>query len=284
MRDKHVDERIQQALELGASYTKSEKEDMWTQIESKLNHTDRQIDKQELEKKKLMTNTQPSIQTTKANNKHRKSKVMIKRITIAATITLGLLVAGAFTETGQAMIQEVKKKWFPVQKEVTQTMEGMTEKVNVKKQEVPARNGESKQIASYVIYINDEHFKLVRRQNESRIIPNNPLPPDYPEISMTIRQDPEVPPDQLAQMIYKELQGKYKIVTPPERVTTPLAGWKIYGKSGNKWNDSVATVYVTSNQLDGSFIFWQNLFLEAQEGWGLRMEEMMKEFYIEVSN
>lgn len=282
MRNKYIDERIRQSLELKTSYTNSEKEDLWARIETKLTHPDIKTKAYESEKVELVANSQSSSTSSKAGRSSRKRQVWMKRIAIAATITLGLALAVVFSKTGQAMIQEVKK-WLPLQKEVNQSLEGMTEQQNVKKQEVPGSIGDEKQVASYVIYIDEERYKLIRDQHESRIIPKTPLPARYPEVSMTIHQDLAISPEKMAHMIYKDLTDQYETVKPPEKVTEPLAGWKISARTGVKWDSPVITVYVTSNKINGSFIFRQTYFLEASEGHGARMFQMLKEFHIEVS-
>lgn len=247
MSDKHFDKLIHQSLSHKNSYSDAEKDQLWNSIQLRLH--------------------EPS-QTHMRSSSSKKNKQRIALL--VASLTAILIALGSFTETGHAIMNQIQK-WFPSEKKVTQTLEGMEEK------KVLQREEGSK--SEYVLYVDPEYYQIIHGETEDIIQPKEPLPKEYPEVSMTITQQKDQSPEEVVKAISSKLKTKYQ-VRSAEPVTEPVEGWRIYASAGQKWNSPVVQVYITTNGQKGSFIITQKYFLEASEGHGARFYHMLKEFHV----
>lgn len=247
MDTRDMDKRIKQALDEGTVVRPEDREEVWNSIEK------------ELFKDKKRGDTIPM----------RKRGGLIK---LAASVAaVAVIVIGLNTQPGLALVNRIREMFEP-EKNITQDIEGSKEEQNVQLNE--GANAE------YVIYVDQERYKMVKDADADRIVPNPPLPERYPEVSMEIRQVADKDPEGLVREMESLLKEKYDDVTAPQPVEDPVKGWTVRGLGGRSWDSPVERVYVISNGKEGSFVITQRYFLEAAEGHGARFYHMLKEFYI----
>ncbi|MFJ7972643.1 hypothetical protein [Psychrobacillus sp. NPDC096389] len=246
-----------------------------------MDHMDKRI------KKEILKHTEDSIDQLKDDiwgqldqelfqEKSRREKKMKKKskvipIIIAAAAGVVILFSTQ-TDTGMAFIKQIKDMFVP-EKEIIQSIEGTEEPADVVLQE-----GKD---AEYVIYIDEERYKLIEEENADIITTKEPLEERYPEVSMRIEQFKDLALEEIVAMKEAELTSEYSKVTPTESVTDPVEGYKLHAiDDGTKWDSPVTNVYVIDNKNGGSFVITEKYFLEAAEGHGARFYAMLKEFKI----
>lgn len=208
-------------------------------------------------------------------------------------ITTGLAAAFAAVAVYLSMpagtvFMEDLQNWFAPEKKVEVNIEGEKEQTQqiLHKGGNPSGStepdsGETKPESSrYVIYYDQERYKLVQQEGKDVITTKEPLPDRYPEVSFTIEQDPDTKPADLIADLEKEIKGKYAKTDAVEQVTQPVAGYRLHALNGQEWDSEVTTVYVVDNGKQGSFVLTMKYFLEAAEGHGARFEQMLKEFKV----
>ena len=212
---------------------------------------------------------QELFQSKSRRDKKVKKKSKVIPIVIAAAAGVMILFSTQ-TESGSAFIKQIKDIFVP-EKEIIQSIEGSEEETDVNLQE--GKDSE------YIIYIDEERYKLVKGEESDVITTKEPLEERYPEVSMEIKQYKDVSPDTMISTLKTELASEYTKVMA-ESVTEPLDGFKLHGISGSEWNSPVTNVYVVDNLNGGSFVITEKYFLEAAEGHGARFYAMLQEFEI----
>ena len=167
-------------------------------------------------------------------------------------------------------MKEIKDMFLP-EKEVIQSIEGEDEE-----SEVQLTKGKD---SEYVIYVDETRYKLTRGEESDIITPVYPVPENYPEVTMEIRQVPDAKPEELVVTFGAELKKDFPELRDAV-VTEPVKGYELHGSAGNEANSKIVHAYVISNGKEGSFIITQYYFLEAAEGHGARFHHMLKTFEI----
>jgi hypothetical protein len=237
-------------------------------------------------KKEILEHTKASSDKLKENiwihldqelfqEKSRKEKKMKKKSKIIPIIIVAaaaiMLLFSTQTDTGTAFIKQVKDMFVP-EKEIIQSIEGTEEETEVVLQE-----GKD---AEYVIYMDEERYKLVKGDSSDVITTKEPLEDRYPEVSMEIEQFKDVAPEDMVATLETEIASTYTKVKETENVMEPVEGYKIHGISGSEWDSPVTNVYVIDNRHGGSFVITEKYFLEAAEGHGARFYAILQEFEI----
>jgi hypothetical protein len=260
MDDKKLDKEIRDGLLENTKHIEKNKEEIWKNIEARLQHQESENKGENIMKLEKRTSLK------KENSLSRKRGWITG--SVAAALLIGVLTTT--TDTGQAFIDNVKE-YFAPQKQVVEEIEGMPEENEVNLQESKA---------GYIIYINEDMYKMVQGNESDRIIPKEPLGDRYPEVSMEISQVIDKAPEVLVKEIQEELSSTFTTVKEVTSVEEPVKGILVSAIDGNEWDSKVSNVYILSNEKDGSFIIRQNYFLEAAEGHGARFYHMLKEFKI----
>lgn len=164
------------------------------------------------------------------------------------------------------------KDLFAPEKEIIQSIEGQDEETNVHLNE-----GTN---ADYVIYLDETRYKMMNSEDSDIITTIEPLPAQYPEVTMEIKQVADETPEDLVSKIETELKKDFPGLRAVETVTEPVEGFWLHGVAGNDSKSKVVTAYVISNGKQGSFVITENYFLEAAEGHGARFHHMLKSFEI----
>lgn len=183
---------------------------------------------------------------------------------VAATVFLSL-------PAGTAMMNSVKN-WFEPEKKIQVEIEGQKEDTN--------GQVHVDKTSDYAIYYDKDRYKLEEGEKKDVITTIEPLPAEYPEVSLTIEQREDAQPEQLAKELAERLQGDYARVDAVERVTAPVDGYLVHAIDGNDRLSKVANVYVVDNGKGGSFILTSAYFLEAAEGHGARFTRTLEQFEV----
>jgi len=264
-----MERKLKDRLQEESRYPDAMKDELWSRIEANLDQ---------------------EAAAPRSARQHNKSRgITMKRIRITTGVAAAAVAVAVFLSmpTGTALMKDIKT-WFAPEKKVEISIEGQTEETNQKlhqggqAQENPnGGSGEAKKEASeYVIYYDQERYKLVEGQNKDIITTKEPLPDRYPDVSLTIAQYPEASPADMFAELEQQVQNNYADVKPAEQVAAPVSGYRIHALNGQEWNSEVTTVYVVSNGKQGSFVLTEKYFLEAAEGHGARFEQMLKEFRV----
>ncbi len=241
-------------------YAEETKEEMWGRIEAMLDS-----------EPAAPTRTGTRARTTRKQTK--RSDRTMRKLKITMGVAVAVMAFGVFLAmpAGTAFMNEVKE-WFAPEKKVEVEVEGQKEETDQKLHQ----NEESK----YVIYYDQERYKLVQEEGKDVITTKEPLPEQYPEVSMTIEQYKNEKPEELIERLSGGLSGKYGDVREVERVTEPVQGYMVRALAGKEWNSEVVVIYVVDNRKQGSFAITEKYFLEAAEGHGARFHQMLKEFKV----
>ncbi|GAA0721629.1 hypothetical protein GCM10008905_12240 [Clostridium malenominatum] len=199
-------------------------------------------------------------------NKKKKVSSLGKYGGIAAAIAV---VIGLNTGYGQAAVDKIKELFAP-NKVINQQMEGMNEKSNVSLKE-----GSMK----YIIYIDEERYTMEKLEGKDKITAKA-KGDNIPEVFMEIEQVKGKKPETIASELENQLKVNYEKVENRGQVNEPIKATLIYANNGSKWNSTVIKYYLVDNTKEGTFIIKQQLFIEAEEGHGVRLNNMLKEFKI----
>ena len=197
----------------------------------------------------------------------RRLRRLVAGTAAAAALMTAFLAAAP---PGQALVAEVRS-WFAPEKTVDESFEGIPGSAEAELQE-----GAS----GYVIYFDEEKFRMVRGDGVDRIVPVDPPGAAYPEVYMEISRSAEAPLE-VARSLAET--AREPTLLGPREVASPVEGWEVYavgGTGGLEWNDPVVRYLAFPDGAGGSFIAKQNYFLEAEEGYGARFQLMLKEFHI----
>ncbi|MEG6616666.1 hypothetical protein V6C27_09595 [Peptococcaceae bacterium 1198_IL3148] len=250
MHDDKFDQQLKQSLEKNTDEVAALKEQTWENIEKQLFNTDSKGAEKSVKKS---------------------GKRLITAISSVAAAALVVLVLN--TQPGHAIIQNIKEIFLP-EKVVEHNIEGQTEQRNVTLEE--------SKTADYLIYVDEEYYKMVSENGVDKIVPKNPLPENYPAVYMQIEQFKDRSSEDLAAQLEASLEDGYQLRAAQE-INEPVVGKEIRaigGTGGQSGSDPVVKYYVIDNQLGGSFVIEQRYFLEAAEGHGARFDQMLQEFYV----
>ncbi|WP_372632163.1 hypothetical protein [Cohnella sp.] len=241
-------------------YAEETKEEVWDRIEAML-------DSEPAAPTRMGTRSRTTTKQTKRSDR------TMRTLKITMGVAVFIMAFGVFLAmpAGTAFMKDVKE-WFAPEKKVEVEVEGQKEETDQKLHQ----NEESK----YVIYYDQERYKLVQESGKDVITTKEPLPERYPEVSMTIEQVKDEKPEDLIKRLSGELSGNYEDVREVEKVSEPVQGYAVRALAGKEWDSEVVVIYVVDNGKQGSFTITEKYFLEAAEGHGARFHQMLKEFKV----
>ncbi|RXZ77797.1 hypothetical protein EBB07_27385 [Paenibacillaceae bacterium] len=252
-----MERKLKERMLEESSYSKTLKDEIWEEIEMKLDN-------------------QPQFsesRLSRSHNKQNKNMSGKKKIKLAMGIGAAAIAIGVFFSlpVGTAFMKDIQS-WFAPEKKVEVEVEGNKEETQ---QEL-----HHNETSEYVIYYDVDRYKLVQEEGKDIITTKDPLPDQYPDVSLVIEQNENTKPDELIKEVSQLLAGSYAQVRDAEVVTEPVSGYRISAIDGQEWDSKVTAVYVIDNHKEGSFVLTLNYFLEAAEGHGARFEQMLKQFQI----
>ena len=223
---------------------------------------------------------------------------------MAASIVLAVLVVfTAFTPTGRAAVNKIIAI-FASEKAVVTNVEGEQEDssqnlyVDGEKEEeqvmitqAPDLEPESsaQKSVSYVMYVDEERYSVQKGEDEDIIFPKD-YPEDYPPVDMRISQVQDKTVELMSADLFSQLNETYDNVYNAEPVSfAHVSGQMLMAFNGDingdkdtmpQWDDEVTKVYILDNTQGGVFVIWVRYFVEAEEGHGARLEQMLAQFEI----
>ncbi|MGJ9458313.1 hypothetical protein [Oceanobacillus sp. CF4.6] len=214
------------------------------------------------------------------NKKRRGKRLVIAGMSIAAIIAI--LFFGINTEPGQAMFHGLKDMFIEEKQEEIE-LEGQKEDTNVQL--------ETNEELRYVIYVDEDRYKMVEGETSDRIETLEPLPEQFPEVYMEIIRMDDTTTEEVVAAIKQEIDNdKDMEFHREESVTEPIEAEMVqgmgpeytneFGKTGHQWDTPVHRYYVTDEDEGQVFVIKQVYFLEAAEGHGARFHYMLESFQV----
>lgn len=277
-----MDQKLKDELMKKSGYPESWKDEIWEQLEARLGGEQRedmrpetkQESSQELGQGARQDSRQDVVSELRRSSKNNKTKRKgMKGLKIGMGVAAAAVAVTVFLSlpAGTAMMNSVKN-WFEPEKKIEIEVEGQKEETN--------GQVHVDKTSDYAIYYDKDRYKLIEGEDKDVITTKDPLPAEYPEVSLTIEQREDVLPEQLAQEIAEQLKGEYERVDAIERVTAPVNGYLVHAIDGSDRLSKVTNVYVVSNEKEGSFILSSKYFLEAAEGHGSRFTQTLAQFQV----
>jgi len=252
------EERLKASLRQGTEPASRMQEDVWSRIAERI-----------AAEPEPAPSGRPEPPSVRRGNRRRTYR---RRAVVGGAAAAAMLAAFlAAAPSGQALVAEVKS-WFVPEKTVEESLEGLPGSTEVELQE-----GEF----GYVIYFDEERFRMIRGDGVDRIVPIESPGGAYPEVYMEISRRAGSPAD-VANALAEAVRTEPTVIGP-RRVEEPIDAWEVYavgGAGGLEWNDPVVRYLAFDDRAGGSFVAKQKYFLEAEEGYSARFQLMMKEFYI----
>jgi len=244
-----IDEKITEALQKGTENAVNYKDKVWEGIRIEIEPRYRGV--------------------RRMSKKNKKSRKMPK--ILGAGVVAAALAFVFFTETypGRAAIDRIKEMFVP-EKQIVQEIEGSQEDTSVELKE--SKMG-------YILYIDEERYYMEQKDGVDRIVAKH-QPENAPEVFMEISQVEDKSPEELAEELKVELKSELEIFKDIGKVTEPIDAIFFYGLSGSQWDSKVVRYYLVDNTKGGTFVIKQQYFLEAAEGHGVRLDNILKEFRI----
>lgn len=194
-------------------------------------------------------------------------------VPLLAILVVSILVLFLIPETlvRNAVIEKTSDLFAP-KKDVIQNIEGQDESLTV-----DLNKGNN---SNYIIYIDEERYTMSKNNVSDVITPLYPVPENYPDVSMEIKQLPDDKPKDYILQLEKELKKDFPELREIETVSEPVSGYLLHGAAGNEASSRIVHAYVISNAKEGSYVITENYFLEAAEGHGARFSAMLESFEI----
>lgn len=204
------------------------------------------------------------------HDKNRRG-VWVAGISLAAVMLI--LLFGVMTETGQAMIQNLKDLFIEEKQEQIE-MEGQQEELDT--------HLETNEELRYVIYLDDERYKMDKGGEADRIELKEELPDSYPDVYMEIRREENTTTEEVAADIKETLNNEEMEIVEEIRTKNPIEAELIRGRGSKypEWDTPIYQYYVTDSMNGQVFVIKQAYFLEAAEGHGARFHYMLESFEI----
>lgn len=243
------DEKIMEALQKGTENSVNYKDKVWEGIRVEIEPRYRGV--RRMNKKKKKSNNLPKILGTGA---------------VAAVLAFAFFTE---THTGRAAIDKIKQMFVP-EKQIVQEIEGSQEDTSVDLKE--SKMG-------YILYIDEERYYMEEKDGVDRIVAIH-QPENAPEVFMEISQVEDKSPEELEGELKEQLKSELEIFKDIGKVSDPIDAIFFYGLSGSQWDSKVVRYYLVDNTKGGTFVIKQQYFLEAAEGHGVRLDNILKEFQI----
>ena len=271
----NLDHEIAEAIARSTDQTAKKKDAVWHNIEKQLE----------------------DLHMSKRRKQKRKKPVAIGWIAAAAAV---MLIFMAFTPVGEAAVDQIRRMFAPQQEVETQLegeIESGTHDIHVGPTPAPQSEGseseqtnESVKVMSYVLYIDESRYTTQSADGVDRIVPLD-YPEDYPEVSVEITQLMNQTPESLKAEIKNSMAQEYLSVEDWEFVDYPVSGSRLMALDADlnaekgsaeavNWDTKVARVYLVDNTEGGTFVITVKFFLEAEEGHGARIEQMLESFTV----
>lgn len=208
-------------------------------------------------------------------------KRSFKRYLLIATLTFAttfIIVFSLMTDPGQAVVQEIKDL-FVTEKQEEIEIEGTPETTDVKLH--------ANETLDYVIYIDEDRYKMEELTEVDRIVTKEPLGENFPDVYMEISQVNGQSKEMLLQEI-KDRLAEQMIITNEGDVTEPVKATVIESIEKDEstqdirpgWDTVIEKYYLIEVNDEQFFVIKQAYFQEAAEGHGARFYHMLESFEV----
>ncbi|WP_339226372.1 hypothetical protein NSQ77_12650 [Oceanobacillus sp. FSL K6-2867] len=259
----NLDKKIELLLQQQTEEATHLKEETWNKISDELFH-----------------NSSASSHTVRKKLNKKWRGLVVVGLSTAAVITI--LLFGTLTDQGQAMFRNLKEM-FVEEKQEEIELEGQKEETNVQL--------ETNEELRYIIYVDEERYKMVEGEESDRIELIEPLEDRYPDVYMEITRVDDTTTNEVVAAIKAEIENDKEMeLRREERVTEPIEAEMIQGmgleytndagKTGHQWDTPIHRYYVTDEDEGQVFVIKQVYFLEAAEGHGARFHYMLESFKV----
>lgn len=166
-------------------------------------------------------------------------------------------------------------------REISETDETMTVRIEGTEERVQGKRYKSKQ--GYEIVYDSERFKRESQENTDSFLAENPDPTIYPYIYVNISRLEDTTVEEYSKELYKRLSnennGSVSISKLTEKGQDSSKDVQVTVQTGHNW-DSVIRKYRVIGEADKVFLIETQYYLEAEEGYGARIQAMVDTFYI----
>jgi len=168
-----------------------------------------------------------------------------------------------------------------VARESSETDEAMAVSIEGTEETVQGKRYKSNQ--GYEIVYDSERFKRESQENTDSFLAENSDPTIYPYIYVNISRLEDTTVDAYSKELFRRLtsegQGSVSISTNKEKGQKTSKDAEVTVQTGYKW-DSVIRKYHVIGEADKIFLIETQYYLEAEEGYGARLQAMLDTFYI----
>lgn len=165
--------------------------------------------------------------------------------------------------------------------EASETDEAMTIRIEGTEERVQGKRYKSKQ--GYEIVYDSERFKRESQENTDSFLAVNPDPTIYPYIYVNISRLEDTTVEKYSKELYKRLSKEgHQSVTmsnDTEKQQDSSKDAQVTVQTGYNW-DSVIRKYRVIGEAGKIFLIETQYYLEAEEGYGARIQAMIDTFYI----
>src|SRR5699024_7168954 len=143
---------------------------------------------------------------------------------------------------------------------------------------------------SYVIYIDEDHYRMEKVGDADQVVPKEPLGELYPDVFMEISKWNNTNVDKVIDQVKAQVNEEDLSMLTIEEVTEPIEATMIYAMESEyvedgeiidiQWDAEMQRYYIVQTDEDIVFMIKQQYFSEAEEGHGVRLDKMLKSFEI----
>ena len=139
---------------------------------------------------------------------------------------------------------------------------------------------ESQESVDFLIYVNEEQFHIREENGLYSIRSNNSLPEGFPECGLDIAHLAGTSPDEAIQSAAEFLGSRYtEIFQEDESAVFPQCLY-LRASAGTDWDSEQVRLWFVSDGQGGTFVLASRYFLEAEEGLGMRFQDMVSSFRV----
>lgn len=132
----------------------------------------------------------------------------------------------------------------------------------------------------FLIYVNEEQFNIREENGLYSIRSINSLPDNFPECGLDIAHLASTSPDEAMQSATEVLSRRYaEIFQEEESAIFPHSPY-LRASAGTDWDSEQVELWFVSDGQGGTFVLASRYFLEAEEGLGLRFQDMVSSFRV----
>lgn len=139
---------------------------------------------------------------------------------------------------------------------------------------------QSQEAADFLIYVNEEQFGICEADGLYSIRSTSPPPEDFPECGLDIAHLAGVSPDEARLSAEEALESRYGEVSREEESAALPQCPYLRASAGTDWDSEQAELWFVSDGQGGTFVLISRYFLEAEEGLGMRLRDMVSSFRV----